>query len=357
MTTMEKENREVFGRFELEKIQTDLMNLFESYRQEKENMEDTQKAILNILDDNNEDKLFLQNSQRAVLNILDDYSDEKKLSDDTQKAVLNILEDYSDEKKLSDDTQKAVINILEDYSIEKANVEKMNIKLTSSNKEIEQFAYVASHDLQEPLRTISNFVNLFQTQYKGALDKDADEYLNLIIGATSRMQLLIKDLLDYSRIGSDKNKVAVDCNTLLKEVLNDMAKSIQDSKAEIHFEPLPIINGFLSGLKSLFQNLITNAIKYRKSDTQTIINITAQDKNNEWLFAIKDNGIGIDKIYYERIFIIFQKLHTQQQYAGTGIGLAQAKKIIELHGGRIWIESELGKGSTFYFTIPKTTNL
>lgn len=336
MTTMEKENREVFGRFELEKIQTDLMNLFESYRQEKENMEDTQKAILNILDDNNEDKLILQNSQRAVLNILDDYSDEKKLSDDTQKAVINILEDYS---------------------IEKANVEKMNIKLTSSNKGIEQFAYVASHDLQEPLRTISNFVNLFQTQYKGALDKDADEYLNLIIGATSRMQLLIKDLLDYSRIGSDKNKVAVDCNTLLKEVLNDMAKSIQDSKAEIHFEPLPIINGFLSGLKSLFQNLITNAIKYRKSDTQAIINITAQDKNNEWFFAIKDNGIGINKIYYERIFIIFQKLHTQQQYAGTGIGLAQAKKIIELHGGRIWIESELGKGSTFYFTIPKATNL
>ena len=139
---------------------------------------------------------------------------------------------------------------------------------------------------------------------------------------------------------------------LLQEVLNDMEASIKESGAKINSEQLPVVNGY-PDLKSLFQNLISNAIKFRKSEEKSIINITAQDKVTQWLFAIKDNGIGIDKIYYDKLFNIFQKLHNQREYPGTGIGLAHCKKIIELHGGKIWVESELGKGSTFYFTIPK----
>ena len=276
-----------------------------------------------------------------------------KSLEETQRAILNILEDTEDEKNLLVNTQKAVMNILEDYSVEKANIEKMNIKLISSNKEIEQFAYIASHDLQEPLKTLSNYVGLLLKKYKGTLDEDADQYLAVIGRATSRMQLLIRDLLDYSKIDKDKNKTAIDCNILLKDILDDMAISITENKAEIYSEQLPVINGYLSGLKSLFQNLISNAIKFRKSDLNPMINITVQANDKEWLFAIKDNGIGIDEIYYNKLFIVFQRLHNKDEYAGTGIGLAQCRKIVELHEGRIWLESTLDNGSTFYFTIPK----
>jgi len=316
--------------------------------------EETQRTGLNILEDTEDEKNLLGNTQKAVMNILEDFTHEKKVLENTQRAVLNILDDYSAEKKLAEDTQRALINILEDYSVEKARIEKMNIKLTSSNKEIQQFAYIASHDLQEPLKTLSNYVGLFLKKYHGKLDKDADQYLAVIGRATSRMQSLIRDLLDYSKIEKDRTKTAVDCNTLLEEILNDMAISITESKAEIYLEKLPVVNGYLSGLKSLFQNLISNAIKFRKSDLNPIINITVQADHKEWLFAIEDNGIGIDEIYYNKLFIVFQRLHNKDEYAGTGIGLAQCRKIIELHEGRIWLESTLDNGSTFYFTIPKT---
>lgn len=273
--------------------------------------------------------------------------------EETQRAILNILEDAADEKNLLENTQRAVMNILEDYSVENARVEKMNIKLTSSNKEIEQFAYIASHDLQEPLRTISNYTGLFQKRFKGKLGEEADKHLEFIAGATRRMQSLIRDLLDYSRIEVEKNKTAVNCDLLVADILSDMTILITESKAEISATQLPVISGYLSGLKSLFQNLITNAIKFRKKDTYPIITIIAQAKTKEWVFAIKDNGIGIDNLFYNKLFIIFQRLHNKDEYSGTGIGLAQCKKIVDLHGGRIWVESELEKGSTFFFTIPK----
>ncbi len=317
-------------------------------------LEETQLAILNILEDTENEKNLLGNMQNAIMNILEDFTYEKKILENTQRALLNILDDYSTEKKLAEDTQRAVINILEDYSVEKDRIEKMNIKLININKEIEQFAYIASHDLQEPLKTLSNFVGLFLKKYEGKLDNDANRYLTVIVGATVRMQSLIRDLLDYSKIEKDKNKTAIDCNVLLKDILNDMAISIAESKVEIYSEQLPVINGHFLGLKSLFQNLISNAIKFRKSDLNPIVNITAQILDEEWLFAIKDNGIGIDKVYYKKLFIVFQRLHNKDEYAGTGIGLAQCKKVVELHGGRIWLESELHIGSTFYFTIPKT---
>lgn len=292
--------------------------------------------------------------QRTILYTTLDAEDEMSFLGNTQKAILNILEDYAEEKKIAEDSQKAVVNILEDYSIEKIAIEKMNAKLTSSNKEIEQFAYIASHDLQEPLRTISNYATLFQKRYKGKLDNDADKYLDVINKATGRMQTLIRDLLDYSRIGQDKISTEIDCNLLLKDILNDMATGISDSNAEVKVGELPIINGYLSGLKSLFQNLISNAIKFRKIDENPMVTITAKPKGHVWQFVIKDNGIGIDKAYFEKLFIIFQRLHTKTEYPGTGIGLAHCNKIVELHGGKIWVESEPGKGSAFYFTIPKT---
>ena len=226
-------------------------------------------------------------------------------------------------------------------------------ELEEKNKELEQFAYMASHDLQEPLRTISNYVSLFEKQNIGKLEKKSGEYLNYILEATIRMRALINDLLEYSRIGKDKIATQIDCNKILEEVMKDMDAAIKESNAEIKSDQLPTVNGYPE-LKSLFQNLLSNAIKFRKKNTQLIINITAQSKDKEWLFAVKDNGIGIDKIHHEKLFKIFVRLHNQQEYPGTGIGLAQCKKIVELSGGKIWLESEPDKGSPFYFTLPKT---
>ncbi len=231
-------------------------------------------------------------------------------------------------------------------------VNQMTEQLVHSNKELAQFAYIASHDLQEPLRTISNFTSLLQQDYKGKLDANADKYMDTISRATLRMQSLIKDLLDYSRIGNNGDPSPVDCSILVKEVLKDMATAINESDTEIHLQKLPVIDGYPE-LRALFQNLISNAVKFRNQGARNIVSIAAKEDNGDWQFSIKDNGIGIESIYFERIFIIFQKLHTQKIYPGTGIGLAQCKKIVELHGGRIWVESDYGKGSTFYFCIPK----
>src|ERR1035437_369012 len=232
-----------------------------------------------------------------------------------------------------------------------ANLEIKNKELEQKNKELEQFAYVASHDMQEPLRTTSSFVELIQKQYKGQLDERADKYLSFIAQSSDRMKVLIKDLLDYSRIGRKKELEEVDCNIMLNEVLADLGTAINETGAEIKTEQLPVVNGYLTEIKQLFQNLIINAIKFREKTIPPQINISVQKISGYWQFAFKDNGIGIAKENNERIFIIFQRLHTRNEYSGSGIGLSHCKKIVELHKGRIWVESAPGEGSTFHFTI------
>lgn len=234
-------------------------------------------------------------------------------------------------------------------------VNQMTEQLIQSNKELAQVAYIASHDLQEPLRTISNFVALFQKKYGGQFDERADEYMTFIGEGTARMQLLVRDLLDYSMIGSDKKLVEMDLNKEVEHVIKNMAVNIEENNATINISKLPVITGFFE-LQYLFQNIISNAIKFRKDSIDPVINIAVQDNGKEWLFSIRDNGIGIEKKYHERIFTIFQKLHTNSEYPGTGIGLAHCKKIVEMHRGKIWILSEPETGSTFHFTIPKQTS-
>jgi len=254
--------------------------------------------------------------------------------------------------------QALALKTSEEFEVELAERRKVEQKLHEhalelelKNQEVEQFAYVASHDLREPLRTINSYVEIIQERYQGKLDKDADKYLEAVHKSTIRMQELIHDLLEYSNIDKDKARLEIDCNVLLTELLQDMSTSIQDSKAKITVEPLPTILGFRSGVKSLFQNLITNAIKFQKTSETSVINISAKHEGKEWIFAVRDNGIGIDEKYYPKLFVIFQRLHSRNEYPGTGIGLAQCKKIVDLHGGKIWVESEVGKGSTFYFTL------
>lgn len=235
--------------------------------------------------------------------------------------------------------------------------DEANKELERKNKELEQFAYVASHDLQEPLRTVSSFVDMLHNQYKDKFDDRASKYMTFINQASNRMKVLINDLLDYSRIGKKKESATADINQIVKTVLADLDKAITESGAIINARELPVVTAYPTEMKQIFQNLIINAIKFRKKDTHPEIEIGAEKKNDYWQFVVKDNGIGIDPKQSERIFEIFQRLHTRNEYEGSGIGLSHCKKIAELHKGKIWVESAPGKGSSFYFTIKDLTEM
>jgi light-regulated signal transduction histidine kinase (bacteriophytochrome) len=225
--------------------------------------------------------------------------------------------------------------------------------LKRSNTELEEFAYVASHDLQEPLRMVASFTQLLAKRYQGKLDQDADEFIGFAVDGATRMQQLIQDLLAYSRVGTRGKPLApMDCNVILDLARINLFKAMEESRAEVTSGPLPTVQGDEVQLIQLFQNLIANALKFR-GKAPPVIRISAQGDNGDWRFAVRDNGIGIAPAHQDRIFKIFQRLHRRSEYPGTGIGLAICKKIVERHGGRLWVESDEGRGATFFFTIPK----
>ena len=226
-------------------------------------------------------------------------------------------------------------------------------ELTRSNAELEQFAYVASHDLQEPLRVIAGYVNLLEERYGDKIDQDGRDFIGFTTDAVHRMRKLINDLLDYSRVESDGNPFEqVDCNRALENALADLGVSIQESEAEITSEPLPEFSGDPVQISQLLENLIGNAIKFRQDDAAPRIHVSCSRDDSNWQLSVSDNGIGIRSRYQDRIFGMFKRAHKRSKYSGTGIGLAVCSKIVERHGGQIWVESEVGEGSTFHFTIP-----
>ena len=225
--------------------------------------------------------------------------------------------------------------------------------LERSNRDLQHFAYVASHDLQEPLRMVRGFMELLAKRYRGRLGADADEYIRYAVDGATRMQNLIKGLLAYSRVGTQGKRLApLDSAAALRQALENLQVVIEETGAEVTSGPLPVVVGDDVQLAQLFQNLIGNAIKFRSGEPPRI-HVEAAEEKDGWRFSVRDNGIGFDPRHADRIFQMFQRLHGQGEYEGTGIGLALCKRIVERHGGRIWVESEPGKGSTFYFTLPK----
>jgi PAS domain S-box-containing protein len=242
-------------------------------------------------------------------------------------------------------------DVTERQRAEQALAEKAR-ELARSNTELEQFAYVASHDLQEPLRMVSSYTQLLARRYKGKLGSDADDFIAYAVDGAARMQRLIQDLLTYSRVGTKGREfVPTDCERLLDRVLGDLKVAIEESGAVVTRDALPIVRGDETQIGQLLQNLIGNALKFHNQESPRV-HVSSKRNGKEWIFSIRDNGIGIDAQYAERIFVIFQRLHRREEYPGTGIGLAVCKKIVERHGGRIWVESNQQKGATFYFTLP-----
>ncbi|WP_052444781.1 ATP-binding protein [Flammeovirga sp. OC4] len=232
-------------------------------------------------------------------------------------------------------------------------LKKKNAILEEKNKSLEEFAYITSHDLQEPLGTIASFVEMLLLGYKDLLDDQGKQILDYIGTSTLRVKGMVHNILEYSRLGSEKETVTIDCNVILDEIRSDLKKLLDDKQVALEVNELPSITGTESEIRMLFQNLITNAIKYQPENNKPEVEISVKEESDHQVFSVKDNGIGIAEDNQKKIFRMFQRLHLDKEYEGVGIGLANCQKIVDGHKGEIWVESELGKGSTFYFSIPK----
>jgi signal transduction histidine kinase len=248
--------------------------------------------------------------------------------------------------------RERILHELTAVRVANSSLEARALDLERSNAELEQFAYVASHDLQEPLRKVASFCQLLQRRYIGRLDARADQYIEFAVDGAKRMQVLIDDLLAFSRVGrADREPVLMSTASALSAARVNLAAEIRQSAATIETDELPVVRAEFSLITSLFQNLLSNAIKFR-SDKPPVVRVSVERQDAFWLFTVADNGIGIEPEYAERIFVIFQRLHDRATYMGTGIGLAMCRKIVEYYGGKIWLETTAGAGATFCFTLP-----
>lgn len=283
--------------------------------------------------------------------------------------VLGISTDITERKKFEEAIKKAHDYLEEKIEERTVELEEMNValqenelklkevieELKRSNRELQSFAYITSHDLQEPLRTIASFTQLLERRYKGQLDDNANEFMDYIVDAAKRMKDMIQGLLEYSRVDRMESEfVETDINEIVKNAILNLQSAIDESSADITYDDLPVVHCGPNQMITIFQNLIGNAIKFKKPQFPPRVHISSllNYKNKEWVFSVEDNGIGMDSEYSNKIFEVFKQLHTREEYEGTGIGLSIVKRIIESNSGKIWFKSELGAGSTFYFTIP-----
>jgi light-regulated signal transduction histidine kinase (bacteriophytochrome) len=265
--------------------------------------------------------------------------------------IANLELKFENEEKEKRAAELIIANI--ELAFQNGEKVKRAKELENANNDLEQFAYVANHDLQEPLRMISSYTQLLERKYKDKLDEDANEYIHFVVDGAIRIQKLLTDILEYSRISTrTKTFEQIDTSTVLGQVISNLQLLITENAVLITIDDLPVIKADASQILRVFQNLIENAIKFHKKTELPKIHISSTKQDKMYQFSVTDNGIGIEKQYHDRVFIVFQRLHSAKDYPGTGIGLSICKRIVERHGGTIWFESTVNEGATFYFTIP-----
>ncbi len=328
--------------------------------------EDYTRSMLNILEDFAEEKTHLEEMQRAVINILDDFTGEKGRLEETQRAALNILEDFAGEKTRFEETQRAMLNLLEDFDVERSKTEAANRGLRESleslrlakeateaaNRELEAFSYSVSHDLRAPLRSISGFSQLILEDCSDRLDEEGKDSLKRIVAATEKMGWLIDDLLKLSRVSRAlMERERLDLSAIARRAVERLGASHPGRQAKFVLPEGLSAFGDERLLTVVIENLLGNAWKFTEKREKAMIEFGLEQRGEEKIFFVKDNGAGFDMTYADKLFKPFQRLHKTEEFPGTGIGLATVKRIIDRHGGRVWIEGETGKGTTVYFTL------
>jgi signal transduction histidine kinase len=353
-----------------------LLNILEDFSAEKSRLERGQRAILNILDDFDAEKSRMEGAQRAVLNILEDSVGEKEQSQAAQRSMLNILDDFSEEKGRLEETQRAVLNILDDFEMEKNKVELanqqlgkeieerkrvetqvqgVNIELVAANKELEAFSYSVSHDLRAPLRSIDGFSMALLEDYADKLDEGGRDCLHRVRAATQRMGTLIDDMLNLSRMTRmDMRLESADLGAIARSVAVELQKVQPERRVEFRIEEG--LEAFVDShlITIAFENLLGNAWKFTSKRDSACIEFGGTQCDGKLTYYVRDNGAGFDPAYADRLFGAFQRLHDKNEFPGTGVGLATVQRVIHRHGGRIWAESAVERGATFYFTLLDT---
>jgi signal transduction histidine kinase len=360
----------------IEMGQRALLNILEDFAAEKSRLEGGQRAMLNILDDFDLERARMEGAQRAVLNILEDSVAEKTQLEAAQRSMLNILHDFSEEKGRLEETQHAVLNILDDFETEKNKVELVNehlekeieerkrietqiqgvnTELLAANRELEAFSYSVSHDLRAPLRSIDGFSLALLEDYADKLDEDGKDYLRRVRTATQRMGILIDDLLNLSRMTRTEMKLEkTDLGAIARSVAAELQKTQPERRAEFQIEEG--LEAYVDSqlIRIALENLLGNAWKFTSKRGSSCIEFGRMRCDGRLTYYVRDDGAGFDPAYASRLFGAFQRLHDKSDFPGTGVGLATVQRIIHRHGGRIWAESAVERGATFYFTFPET---
>jgi light-regulated signal transduction histidine kinase (bacteriophytochrome) len=340
--------------------------LLARHQEKARSLEDIQRATLNILEDFDSERKRLERVQSATLNILEDFDAEKKRQEDVQRATLNILEDFNSEKDRSEQSQRALLNILEDIDVEKNKVAEVNQKLESmnkelgrrggeleaTNKELEAFTYSVSHDLRAPLRHVDGFSRLLLEEHSEQLDPEGKRMLERVRQGTQHMGEMVDDLLNLSRMSRREiSPLVTDLNTIVQEVLTDLKSTLHDRQVEFRLDRLPFAQCDPGLIRQVFANLLSNAIKYSRPRERAVIEVGQTLKDGHRAVYVRDNGVGFSMKYADKLFGVFQRLHRAEDFEGSGVGLATVQRIIQKHGGRVWVEAEIDKGATFYFTL------
>jgi signal transduction histidine kinase len=329
-----------------------LLNILEDFAAEKGGLESGQRALLNILDDFDAEKAHFEAAQRSMLNILDDFSEEKGRLEETQRAVLNILDDFEMEKNKVELANQQLEKEVEERKRVETQIQGVNVELLAANKELEAFSYSVSHDLRAPLRGIDGFSLALLEDYGDKLDEDGRDYLHRVRAATQRMGILIDDMLNLSRVTrSELRREKQDLGAIARSVAVELQKTQPDRRAEFRIEEG--LQAFVDShlMKIVFDNLLGNAWKFTSKRDSACIEFGKEYCDGKPIFYVRDDGAGFNPTYADRLFGAFQRLHDKTEFPGTGVGLATVQRIIHRHGGRIWAESSVGKGATFYFTL------